>query len=118
MVVALGASERAAHPHGAERPHAVRAVLREVFLGLKPAFGRRAIETVVGRRDALLDGRVWQQVSGDLFARELVERPVLQKRLQHVVAVRPGGNRIVAVESRRCPRSATASSQRMVRCSA
>ena len=103
VVVAFGASERAAQPHGADRAHAVGAVLREVFLGLKPAFGRRAIQAVVGRRDALFDGRVWQQVAGDLFARELVERPVLQKCLQHVVAVRPGRNRIVAMEPRRVP---------------
>ena len=99
VVVAFGAAERAAEPHGAQRAHAIGAVLREVLLGLKAAFGRRAIQPVVRRRDALLGRRVRQQVAGDLLARELIERLVASKRPQHVIAIRPRGNRVVAVES-------------------
>ena len=109
---------RAAQPHGAERAHAVGAVLREVFLGLKPAFGRRAVQAVVGRRDPLLDGRVRQQVSGDLLARELVERFVVRE-------TRAARSRDRARQESGCrhgspPVSAyrTASSQCIVRCSA
>ena len=56
-------------------------------------------------------------IAGDLLARELVERSILQERLQHVIPIRPRGDWIVAVEPGLSPKR-TASSQCIVRCSA
>src|SRR5205814_2060023 len=75
VVVTLRTSQRAAEPDGAQRADAICAVFGEVFPGLKPAFSRRAIEAIVGRCDALLDGGLRQQVSGDLLPRELADGP-------------------------------------------
>ena len=64
MVVAFGTSERAAQPHGAQRAHAVGAVLREVFLILNASLLRGAQNPVVGRGDFLFDTCVRQEVTG------------------------------------------------------
>ena len=99
VVVTLGAAERAAQPDGASGAHAVGGVLGEILLGLQAAFGGGAVQAVVGRRHALLDGGVRHQVAGQLLARELVERLVVAERAQHVVAIGPGGEGVVAVEA-------------------
>ena len=70
-----------------------------VLFGLQAALGGRPIQPVIRRRHALLQRRVRNQVARDLLARELVERFVVQERPQDVVAIRPDGNGIVAVET-------------------
>ena len=99
MIVALGATERAAEPDGAERAHAVGAVFGEIFFGLDAAFRGRAIQPVIGRGHFLLGGRVRNQIAGQLFTRKLIERLVVAEGLEHVVAIGPRGKRIVSVES-------------------
>ena len=99
VVVAFRAAHRAAQPDGAERAHAVGAVLGEIFLRLETALRRGAVQTIVGRRDAFFERRVRQQVSGDLLACELVERFVVRERAEHVIAIGPGGDRVVSVEA-------------------
>ena len=99
VIVTLGAPQRAAQPHRRHRAHAIGAVLGEIFLGLQPALGGSAIQTIVGRRHPLLHRGVGHQIAGQLFAREFVERLVVAESMQHVVAVRPGGKGVVAVES-------------------
>ncbi len=99
VVVAFRAAECCPQPHRAGRPHPVGAVLRQVLLRLDAALGRRAVQAVVRRRHLLLHGRIRHQVARKLLPRELVERLVVAKGPQHVVAVGPHGPQIVAVES-------------------
>ena len=101
VIVTLGAAHGAAEPHRAQGPHAIGTVFREVFLRLQPAFRRGAVQAVVGGRHALVERCVRQQIAGDLFTREFVERLVAGERAQDVIAVRPRRNRIVAVETAR-----------------
>ena len=99
VIVAFGAAHGAAQPDDADVAHAIGSVLREILFRLQTALGRGAIQAIVGRCHLLIDGGVGHQVAGQLLAREAVERHVVAERLQNVVAIRPRGKNIVAVEA-------------------
>ena len=98
MVVALGASHRAAHPDGHGGAHAVGGILRQVLFGLQAAFRGGAVQAVVGRGHALLGSGIGDQIAGQLFASELVERLIIAKCVQDIIAIRPRGEGVIAVE--------------------
>ena len=100
MVVTLRAAHRGTQPRRAQRAHPVRAVLRQILLGLQPAFRRITVHPVIRRRDFLLHARIRQQIPGQLFPRENVERLVIPKCPQHIIPIGPRGPEIVAVEAR------------------
>jgi hypothetical protein len=100
VVVTLGTSHRRTQPHGADRSHAIGSVLGQVFLFLKPTFSRYPVQAIEGRSHFLFGRCSWEQISSELFARELVEPLVGAERIQHVVPVGPHRVGIVAMEAR------------------
>ena len=101
MIVALRASERHPQPSVRKVIHAIGRVDRQVFFRLRPTLGRHHAQAVVAGRDLLPRGRLGQQVSGQLFAGELVEGKIRVEGLDHVVAIRPIRDRLIAVKPNR-----------------
>src|SRR5439155_15878451 len=89
VVVALCAGEGDAEKYGGGRVDAIHDTLDTELLGIDAAFLvdlRIAMETT---GDLLLEGRIWQQVAGQLFDGELIEGQVSIQRVQHPVPVFP-----------------------------
>ncbi len=101
MIVALAATQGQAEPHRPDGADAIRQHAGFVVLGLRSAFLGRQQQAVETRSDLLLLRAVRQQVAGQLFDRELVERLVLVERLDDPVAIRPDVPRVVRVVSDR-----------------
>ena len=74
VVVAFGTPHRCAHPHFGDIAHAVGHILGHVLLGLSTALFCGLQKTVVAGGDLVLVRRIRQQIAGELFNRELVER--------------------------------------------
>ena len=87
--VALRAGHGGAHEHGVGRVDAVDdgGVAELLVAGAAFVLGHRV--AMEGGGDDLVFGRIRQQVSGQLFDRELVERLVLVEGLDHPVAISP-----------------------------
>ena len=76
VVVAAGAAQGQAHPHGAGGRHAVDAVLGEELVDDDAALAVQAVVAVERGGDALLEGRAGQHVARELLDGEPVERHV------------------------------------------
>ena len=87
--VTLGTGHRRAHPHGHRRVDPIdhRDVAELLVAG--PAFVVRQGVAVERGRGQLVVRRVRQQVAGELFDRELVERQVAVEGFDDPIAVRP-----------------------------
>ncbi len=90
VVVALGARERAAEPHGPRRGDPVHQRLEAVLLDVDPALLVELAVAVEAGRDLLLERRVLQHVAGELLDGEVAERQIAIERVDHPVAVLPG----------------------------
>ena len=107
VVVALRAAERAAQPDGARwcsrgRPAVSK---RASSTSMPPSWLSWRVAVEAGG-DLLLDGRVLQHVARDLLDREVAERQVAVERVDHPVAVLPGGAALVLLVAVACRRSA------------
>ena len=54
---------------------------------LSPALARHHVETVVCRGDLLLEPRIWQQIAGELLAREPVIGDIVVETPDHVIPI-------------------------------
>ena len=89
MVVALGAVGGQAEIDPAHRLHAVGGVVGEVLFDDGAAFIGRGVAALEAGGDALVFGRVGEQVAGEVLERKLVEGLIAVERLHDPVAVRP-----------------------------
>src|SRR5262245_19913076 len=74
--MAPGAPDRETEEHRRHGLYAIHGILREILHGNDASFGIAAMIAVESRGDLLLDGRIRQQIAGDLLDREAVERLV------------------------------------------
>ena len=100
VVVALGAADGAAEPHGGGRVHAIHERFVHRLVGIDTAFFVRHRVAVEAGRDFLILGpllvaALWQHVAGDLLDRELVERQIAVERVDHPVAILPDAAPVV-----------------------
>ena len=95
MVVALGTAHGRPQPHRREVSHPIRGVLGQILPVLRAALVRRLEQSVVARRDLLVDRRRGQQVSRQLLRRETVERHVVAQGPDDPVAI--GGDVVLLV---------------------
>ena len=95
-------ARRAAHRHTEpDRAHRVRAILRVDFGVLvidDPDFVRGHVASLETGGDPLLHRRVGEQIAGQLFDRELVEREIAIVGRDHPIAIRPDLAIIVDVD--------------------
>ncbi len=73
MVVTLGACDCQTEPNGAGGVDAVDDVRGLILLGNDASLKRNHVIAVEAAGDALIEGRVGQQIARDLFDGELVE---------------------------------------------
>ena len=99
VIVAHRAAGRQAHPHLRRRLRAVARVEHGVLFVDRAAFAGRDVAAVEAGADLLLERRVRQQVAGQVFDRELIERHVRVERLDHPIAVRPHLAEVVDVDA-------------------
>ena len=99
VVVALGALERQTQEDLGRGVGAVLGVDRQVLLRDHPALGAGGVAPVEARGDLLVQGRVRQQVAGELLDDKLVEGLVVVQRPHDPVPVRPHGPPVVQVEA-------------------
>ena len=99
--MALRAIDRRAHPDGHGRIDAIDDGDIAELLVVGAALVIRQSVAMEGRRDQLLLGRLGQQIAGNLFERELVERFVRVEGLDDVIAIQPDRpGRVVRVAGR------------------
>ena len=89
MVVAPGAAHGESEPDGGRRLDSIGDVFHQVFLGDDTAFVIDAVVPVEGGGEQLIFGRCFEQIAGELFDRELVERHVGVVGIDHPIAPRP-----------------------------
>ena len=89
VIVALSTSSRQSHPHGRGRADAVGDVLGAVLFGSDTGLLGNHVIAVEPGRDPLFDRRIWQQVAGELFDRELIERHVRVEGVDDPIAPTP-----------------------------
>ena len=89
VIVASGAAHGQAEPDGAHGLGAILGVDFGVFLVDDAAFVGGDVAALEAGGDELIERRVGQQVAGELFDGELVERQVAVEGVDHPVAVRP-----------------------------
>ena len=99
--MALRTAHRRPHPDDARRPDPVGRVLGQVLGRLQPSLRRHPGEPVVGRRDLLLLGRLWHQISRQLLPGKPVEGHIVPERPQHIVAIGPRRKGVVPVKPSR-----------------
>ena len=99
MAVADGALAGQAHPGIGHRGGAVDGIAKQQFLVDRSPLARRHIAAGESGGDLLVERGVWQQVTGELFDREAIERHVGVERLHDPVAVGPHLPLIVEVET-------------------
>src|SRR5690606_10655051 len=87
VVVAFGAAERRRQPYTGGGAHAVGGTLDSVFARLRASLFGGLVQPVVARGDKLFGRWIFQQIAGQLFARELIEGQVAIERLDDVVAI-------------------------------
>ena len=93
MIVTARAADRKAHEHRAGGRCPVRHGFVPILFEIDPAFEVTGSVPMEAGCDQLVRGRIRQQVTGDLFNRELGERHVAVQRIDHPVAVFPNGTR-------------------------
>ena len=96
MVVAAGAFHRQAHEAVTCGHDAVRDAVLAEFLRDRSAFEGHAVDPVVRRSHFLVQGRIGQQVAGQLLREEPVVGHVAVQGLEDPVAPRPGEHLLVA----------------------
>ena len=89
VVVAAGAADSQSQPHGGNRARAIHRALDAIHLEFESPFAVVQGVAVKSSRDALVDGRAGEQVSGDLLHREAVEAQVAVERVGHPVPPSP-----------------------------
>jgi hypothetical protein len=99
VVVALGAFERRAEPHGSDRVDAVEDLVDAMLLlvGAGLDVDRRA--AVEAGREALVERRAGQQVAGELLQGEAVEGQVGVERAHDPIAIGPQFAEAVALKA-------------------
>src|SRR5262245_27821024 len=73
MIVALGAANRETKPYRSRSVNTIHQICRVVFFWDRAAFEVNHMIAVEAAGDLLFQGRVGQQVAGDLLNRELIE---------------------------------------------
>ena len=96
MIVAAGALDRQSHEGVAGGHHAVVDTVLAELLGDRTTLECHAVQTVEGRGDPLVLGRVGQEIAGELFRQETVVGQVVVERAQDPVSPRPGEHPLVA----------------------
>ena len=89
VVMALGAGQRQAQPGGAGGVDAIKQIVEPLLLGNRAPLAVEQMVAVEGRGNFLLVGRVGQQVTSQLFNRELIKRHVGVQRRHHPVPPDP-----------------------------
>ena len=89
MVVAAGAADRQAEPHSGDGAGAVDRPFDSIHLQFESPFAVMQGVAVESRRDALIDGRSGDQVSGDLLDGESVKAQVPVEGVDHPVPPAP-----------------------------
>ena len=91
MIVALAAAQGRPQPGHAHSANTIGRISGQVLFRLSPAFARHHVQSIKARGDQLFGRRVTagrrQQIAGQLFERELIERLVSVERIDHVVAI-------------------------------
>src|SRR5262245_51862633 len=95
VVVTLRATQRDTEEHRRGRVHSVEHGLDAELLGVNAAFLINLRVAIKPGGDLLADGRVLQQIAGELPDRKLVEGQVVIERVDDPVAVCPDGPRRV-----------------------
>src|SRR5204862_6163339 len=89
VIAAARTSRREAEPYSRRGADAGHYILGAKLLVDDAALGAGAMVAVKSGRDLFRQRRVRQQVAGDLFDRELIERHVAMERVDHPVAPSP-----------------------------
>ena len=101
MVVAPRATDSQSEPHGGNRTRAIHRALDAIHLEFESPFAVVQGIAVESSRDALIDGRAGQQVSGDLLDGKAVKAQVAVECVDHPVPppprVRTDEIRLVAI---------------------
>ena len=95
VIVTLSAADCGTHPDSGQITDPVGGVDGVVFLGLDATFVGSLQQAVVPRGDFLPFAAVIDQVAGELLPGELVERHILVKGANHIVAI--GGDVVILV---------------------
>ena len=90
MVVTASATDRQPEPDGRGRVDAIDDVLDGILFRDDPAFRVAPVVAIESGGDSLFERGARQQVSGNLFDGEAIERHVAVERPDHPVAVAPG----------------------------
>ena len=98
VIVAYRAARREAHPNLHRRRGAIDRVPVNPFLTDTTALAGAHVAAVEAGGDPLIHRRFWQQITGQLPAREFIELDVLIERPHHPIAVRPHGPLIIQVQ--------------------
>ena len=88
VIVALSTTDGRPHPDVGNIANAIRKVDRQILLLLHPALVGSLKQTVVTSCHLLLLRRIRQQVTCELFDRELVKRQVAIEGINHVISIR------------------------------
>ncbi|NNJ26502.1 hypothetical protein LzC2_25900 [Planctomycetes bacterium LzC2] len=99
VIVAGGATYRQSHKHRADSLRPIDGVAHAIFLVDAPALAGRDVTAIKSRRDLLIERRVRQQIAGELFHRELVERLVPVERSHDPVTVGPDAAFVVQMQA-------------------
>ena len=100
VIVALGASGGESEPGGGDGVDAIDGAVEAVFGARDAGFAVVERHAVEAGGDALFEGRVGEQVAGDLFDGELIEGQVSVQGVDHPMAIAPGpGTRQVLLEA-------------------
>ena len=99
MVVASAAVHRERHPGGTGGLDAIDDVFSEPFLDDAASLAVEAMVTIERRGHDLVAGGIREQVAGELFDRERIERLVVIEGFDDPVAVRPHHALRVALET-------------------
>ena len=99
MAVADGALAGQAHPGVGHRGGAVDGIAKQQLIVDRSPLARRHIASGESGGDLLVERGVWQQITGELFDREAIERHVGVERLHDPVAVGPHLPLVVEVET-------------------
>ena len=99
MVVAGGAAGGEAEPDGGGRLNAVDRVSHIVFIVDRTALAGGDVAAVEPGRDPLIEGRLGQEVAGELFNSELVKGLVAVEGIDDPVPVGPERSFIIQVQA-------------------
>ncbi len=99
MCVAARASERHAEEHGSQCLDTIEVVLHLELSRDRSALAGSWVQPDITGGGKVFEGRIRQEIAGNLFCDELVQWEVVVKRADHPVAVRVDASSVVEVQT-------------------